>query len=306
MRLVDDRVRAVGLALTTRVGATLMQRLLAHFGSLSAVYAANEVELRDVPGIGPQIAASIRAIDLTRVAAEMTQFDRDGIQIVLATDKDDAYPDELRGLPDYPLVLFVQGILLPADRFPIAIVGTRQPSPAALRQTTEWAADLSQRGFTIISGLARGIDTQAHWGALNAPRSARGIDPNVPIGRTIAVLGSGVRRIYPPENQRLAAHICARGALIGEVHPDANVTPNALVLRNRLITALSRAVVVMECGVDSGAMDAARRAHAQGRPVFTPAPSSDLASPGAAQLLAEFARPLPATVDDFLAQIGVS
>lgn len=304
MRSLGDRVRAVGLALTTRVGATLMGRLLAHFGSLSAIFAANDLELRDVPGIGPQIAASIRAIDLERVAAEMAQFDRDGIQIVLATDE--AYPEELKALPDYPLVLFMRGILLPADRYPIAIVGTRQPTAAALKQTTQWATELSQRGYTIVSGLARGIDTQAHWGALNAPRTAGGIGPILPIGRTIAVLGSGVRNIYPPENRTLAAHICGRGALVCEVHPDANVTPNALVLRNRLITALSRAVVVMECGVDSGAMDAARRAHAQGRPVFTPLPSPGLASPGVTQLLADFARPLPSTVDDFLAQLGAS
>jgi DNA processing protein len=281
---IDDRVRATGLALTSRIGPTLMNRLLAHFGDFDTILRADERDLRGVPGIGPQIAASILAINLDQVACDLARFERDGLRALLWTDA--AYPVRLRTLPDHPLLVFVKGHLAEADQRAVAIVGTRQPTPAALDLTKTWAAGLAQHGFTIISGLARGIDTGAHRSAVQAG------------GRSIAVLGSGLEQIYPPENAELAMHIANQGSLLSEVHPHTHVAPNALIFRNRVITALSLAVLVMECGLDSGAMNAAKRAQAQGRPVYAPP-----GSPGNEHLLADFARPLPTSLSDFLADL---
>ena len=285
--VIDDRVRAVALAMTNRIGAKLIERLLMRFGTYEAILQADQAALRSVSGIGPQISASIRAINVEQVARDLERFTAEGVTVSLWDDPQ--FPARLAALPDRPLVLFIRGALQPADQRAVAIVGTREPSEAGLALTATWAQTLATAGYTIISGLARGIDTQAHQHALNAG------------GRSVAVLGGGVNRIYPPENMALARRLCEVGALLCEAHPDANPAPNALVMRNRLITGLSQAVLVMECGLDSGAMDAARRAHAQGRPVYAPDNSV-----GTRHLLASFARPLPEDVAELLSLLTFS
>lgn len=282
--VIDDRVRAIALALTNRVGAKLIERLLAHFGSYEAILSADVTALRRVSGIGPQISASIRAIKVEQVAHDLQRFSASGISTTLWNEA--AFPAALAALPDHPLVVFMRGTYTDDDQRAVAIVGTREASSAGLELTAWWAREFAKAGYTVISGLARGIDTQAHQQALAAG------------GRSIAVLGGGINRVYPPENAALAIEVHTAGAVMCEVHPDVNPAPNALVMRNRLITGLSRAVLVMECGVDSGAMDAARRANAQGRPVYATANS-----PGTRHLLATFARPLPESVDALLTQI---
>jgi DNA processing protein len=281
---IDDRTRLVALALTRHVGRVLIQRLLDRFGLLSEVFEATPAELRSVQGIGAQIAAAISAIDLSQIANDLQRFDSQGI--TTATYHDPHYPAALANIEDKPLAVFWKGKLLPEDTQAIAIVGTREGQSASLSLADQWGYELAQRGWTIVSGLARGIDMAAHQGALRASE------------RTIAVLGCGVNVVYPPENIQLARDIVANGAIISEVHPDNTPSPNALVRRNRLTTALSRAVIIVEAGASSGALHAANAANVQGRPVFVVNNSA-----GNAALLDQFALPLPATPDDLIQTI---
>ncbi len=283
----DDRARILALAATEKIGWRLINRLLERFGSLEAIFSASAADLQTVQGIGAQIAASIERANPERAAADLAAFEQAGIAV--ATWQDAAYLTAFNQLEDRPLVVFRRGILLPADSQAIAIVGTREPSPEASQMAYRWAARLAWRGWIVVSGLARGIDSQAHRGALEAG------------GRTLAVLGVGFNHIYPPEAAALAAQIAANGALISEVHPElaAEPTPSRLVMRNRLITALSRAVIVIEAGASSGALHAAHHAHAQGRPVYV-LDNSD----GNRLLLDQFAGLLPESVDELLARVA--
>ncbi len=283
--MIDDRVRTAALALRGSVGWKLLCRLRAQFGDLERILSATDADLCRVPGIGTGLAHRITRIDLFGVARDLRRLHLLGIRTTVW--QDDEYPATLNALEDRPLVLFWRGLLLPEDADAIAIVGTRRPTDASRHLARTWAADLAQRGQTIISGLARGIDGEAHRGAL-----AGG-------GRSIAVLGGGVRRIYPPEHQALGLALAARGALVCETHPEASVSPGALVYRNRIVAGLARALIVIEAGQGSGALHAARRAQELGRPVYA-IPNSD----GNRDLLATFARPLPADAAALLDQLS--
>ncbi|HLY24945.1 MAG TPA: DNA-processing protein DprA [Aggregatilineales bacterium] len=282
----DERLSLIGLAMTRSIGPRLLDRLLARFGTLGAVLSASVEDLRTVQGIGPVIAGSIRRIDLRRLESELARFESQGI--AFATWQDSAYPPALLKLDDKPLVVFWKGAWQweADDCRAIAIVGTREAQPQWARYAREYGKALAQRGWLVVSGMARGIDSAGQRGALEGG------------GRTLAVLGCGVNVVYPPENHALAKDIAANGALLCEVHPDTSPSPNALTRRNRLITALSAATLVIEAGGASGALHAARCAHAQGRPVYAVDNSE-----GNAALLQDFAQPLPDDVDDLLADV---
>ncbi|MBX3065105.1 MAG: DNA-processing protein DprA [Anaerolineae bacterium] len=280
----SDRTAALALALTPRLGPILLSRLLQHFHSIEAILAADPAQLRRVSGIGSQLSAAIKSINLKRTAALIKRCAADGIGILLWFDVE--FPACFRRLPDLPLAIFVRGTLPASDARTIAIVGTRQATPDGLQLAQTWSQELARRGWIVVSGLARGIDSKAHRSALDAS------------GCSVAVLGSGLNQVYPPENLALSAWLTHKGALISEVHPDNGVTRGSLVLRNRLITAFSRAVIVIECGANSGAMDAARRGHAQGKPIYAPPNSA-----GNQLLLDSFARPLPATADELIVEL---
>jgi DNA processing protein len=236
-----------------------------------------------VPRIGPKLAAAIRTIDLDQTRAAIRAWTADGIAVLLRESVDPGYPSALRTMDDAPPVLFGRGNWSgdgASDSRAIAIVGARQPSLPATQLATELAAELAAHGWTIVSGLAAGIDTAAHTGALEAG------------GRTVAVLGSGVRVIYPPQNADLAARIMAQGAIFSEQHPDSPPNSPALVARNRLISGLSRAVIVVEAGESSGSLHAARFARAQGRRVF----AVESPARGNQRLIGEGAQPMPPDV----------
>lgn len=283
---IDERTRLLALALAGRIGWKLIHRLIDQFGTFEAILAATEPQLRKVAGIGPQIAASIRAIDLPRLAVELDRFREAGITV--ATWQDTTYPHQLNALEDKPLVLFWKGGLRPEDCSGIAIVGTREPSERSIQLARQWATGLAAQSCTVVSGLAHGIDTAAHRGALAAG------------GRTVAIMGGGINTIYPPQNVPLAAEIVGNGALMCEVHPNAAPSTSALMRRNRLIAALSRATIVVEAGDSSGALHTARFAQSLGRPVFAVDNSA-----GNRALLRDFAHPLPETVETLL-QIAAS
>ncbi len=247
----------IALSLSPHIGAVTLDNLLSHFDQdPAAVFAAPRAELLKVRGVGPAIARDIKAIDLQRIAQEIAAWRARGVAILSTEDRD--YPPLLRGLEGAPPILFVSGRLF--DELwtkTIAIVGTRHPTKEARFITLQLAAKLARHDYSVVSGLALGIDAAAHTGALAGP------------GRTIAVLGSGILNIYPEANRQLAERVQECGALLGQLHPLWSANAQRLVARNRIISGLSQAVILVESHVDGGAMYTARFAGEQGRPVYT-------------------------------------
>lgn len=264
------------LALTTLpgIGGVTARRLIERFGDVEAVFDAPDEELLRVPRVTAEIVARMRTVSLDAVAAELASLSGEGLQVV--TWNDASYPANLRQVGDAPPVLFVRGELQPGDAPAVAIVGSRQPTSQAVALAERLALELAQRELTIVSGLALGIDSAAHRGALRAAH-----------GRTLAVPGSGLRAIHPRANVPLADAIARRGALLSELHPDTPARGPSLMARDRIISGLSRAVIVVEAGEKSGSLDTAAKARRQGRLLFA-VPGS----PGTDALLAEGAEPL--------------
>lgn len=271
----------VALCLAPGVGGVTLRALMERFDNdVEAILAASEHELQKTPGIGPRIAAAIRAVDVRQTATELAF--RQGESIGVLTWDHPLYPPLLRPLRDAPPVLFYRGALQAGDNRTVAIVGTRSPSVPARQLASCMGLELAARGWTVVSGLAWGVDMAAHAGAVQR-------------GRTLAVLGNGVRRLFAPPRNTLASQITQSGALLSEVHPDAAPTPTALVARNRLIAGISRAVVVVEAGLQSGSLYAARFALRQGRALF----AVDNGSEGNTALLGLGARALPTQAIDW-------
>ena len=273
MKRVEDPapLQLIALSLSPNIGSATLSNLLQHFDhDLDTALAAPPHELMRVRGIGEKIASEIGAIDLDRLAAEVEAWRDDGINILMRGDAD--YPAPLNAADDGPLAFFCSRVL-PAEIWSnaVAIVGTRSPSNEARYITLGLAMQLARAGFAVVSGLALGIDTAAHTGALSAN------------GFTIAVLGSGLLRIYPEANRTLAERIGAGGALISETHPCWGANAQRLVSRNRIISGLSQALIVVESDIEGGAMYAARFAGEQGRTVCT----FDLPASGNQRLIAE-------------------
>ena len=259
MKMADihSQLQWIALSLSPNIGAKTLRNLLNHFDhDLNAVLAAPPPELMKVPGVGRAIASEIAAIDLGRLAQEVNAWQEGGIEILLRGDEN--FPGPLRAADDLPPALFASRVL-PAGTWSdsAAIVGTRAPSAEARYLTLQLAMKLARAGRTVVSGLALGIDTAAHTGALSAH------------GVTAAVLGSGLLNVYPEANRPLAERIRERGALISELHPRWGANAQRLVSRNRIISGLSRAVIVVESNADAGAMYTARFAKEQGRLVYT-------------------------------------
>ena len=217
-------------------------------------------------------------------AAMLAGFAAGGVTMVALGEQ--GYPMLLKEIADPPPAIFVRGALVEADGLAVAIVGSRRPSLAGARLTWDLAADLAGAGFTIVSGLARGIDTAAHRGALAAG------------GRTIAVLGSGVDVVYPPENADLAGAIADHGAILSELLPGTAPRKQHFPRRNRLISGLAMGTVVVEAGEKSGALSTAGFALDQNRTVFAvPGSPGHARSKGANRLLKEGARLVEAAED---------
>jgi DNA processing protein len=287
----DDLASRLRLALIPGIGPILGHALIARFGSAAAVLAASPAELRRVQGIGAKLSETIaRCRELVDVEAELALCRQHGVAIV--TPEQSSYPRGLRDLVDPPGVLFVRGALEPQDRLAMAIVGSRHASHYGKSQGERFAAALARAGFTIISGLARGIDAAAHRGALSAG------------GRTLAVLGSGVLNIYPPEHDKLAEEVAAAGALISEAPLRAPPLAGAFPQRNRLISGMSLGVIVIEASAQSGALITARHAMEQGREVFAvPGRVDNNLSRGCHALIRDGAR-LVESADDVIEELG--
>jgi DNA processing protein len=273
------------------VGPRMWQTLLGRFGSPQAVLAAPASHLRDVPGIGPKLSQKIAAAnDEIDAEAEIAQCRANGIEIL--TRDHPAYPRSLVEISDPPAVLFMQGTIEPSDALAIAIVGSRHATHYGLTQAERLAGSLTRAGLTIVSGLARGIDAAAHRGALAAG------------GRTLAVMGSGILNIYPPENRELAFEVRQHGALLSEAPPRGEPLSGAFPQRNRIISGMSLGVVVVDASSRSGALITARHANEQGRDVFAvPGRVDSRMSQGCHRLIRDGAK-LVETADDILDELG--
>ncbi len=247
------------------VGSVAYRNLLASFGSPAGVFEAPLPDLEQTPGLNHRTASNIKRFrDWAKARAEITRAARDGVRIV--TCGDDDYPARLRSIYDYPPVLYVKGALDPDD-VPVAVVGSRNASPYGRFVTERICREMALHGVTVVSGLARGIDTCAHRGALAGN------------GRTLAVLGCGIDVIYPPENEALHGAIVSRGAVITEFAFGTEPGRKNFPARNRIISGLSMGVLIVEAGERSGSLITARFALEQGRDVFAVPGSID--SPGA-------------------------
>jgi len=182
------------------------------------------------------------------------RWEAEGIRLLSVMD--DEYPVNLKTLNQRPAGLYVQGLILPQDERAVAVVGTRQPSPEGLARARRLGRVLARAGVTVVSGLARGIDTAAHESCLRAG------------GRTLAVLGNGLLHFYPPENAALQRAIGAQGAVVSQFAPDMRATRYSFPLRNRVIAGLARISVAVECGPSSGTLLELRAALACGRRVM--------------------------------------
>jgi len=281
---MDDRKYWIGFNLIKGVGAVRMQGLVAYFGDLESAWRADPADLAEA-GLGSKVIERViqarEKVDLDQLWAKI---ESQGIKIL--TWQDEAYPQRLKEIDQPPPVLYIRGEYLPDDLFAVAVVGTRRVTPYGRQITEEISSYLAANGMTVVSGLARGVDVIAHQAALKAG------------GRTIAVLGSGVDRIYPPEHRGLAEKMMERGAIISDYAPGTPPDASNFPPRNRIISGLSLAVVVVEAGETSGALITAEFAAEQGREVFA-VPGSILApqSKGTNKLIQSGALPLLSASD---------
>lgn len=283
------------LSLTPGIGPKLTSALLERYGHPAAVFRASPAELQALPHLGPKIAGQLVQSWLEQdaaVTAEVAAAAEKGV--VLLGRGQPGYPSRLLELPDPPTVLYLRGTLEARDERAVGIVGSRQCTAYGRRVTERLARGLAQRGFTIVSGLARGIDAVAHQAALEAG------------GRTLAVLAGGLSKVYPPEHKELADAIAAAGGLLSESPMGMAPLPDMFPRRNRLISGLALGVIVVEANAQSGALITARHAAEQGRDVFAvPGPVDSPASAGPLKLLRDGAI-LVRDVDDVLEQLGNS
>ena len=236
------------------VGPKTVQMLVSRFGSPEAVLSAPVVEIARMPRLDLLLAREIVSAGerLTEFERLITRMSETGIH-VLCPDSCE-YPDLLKLTADFPPILYRSGARLPAAGLTVAIVGTRSPTSGGAEAAEKMAEWLANRGVIVVSGLARGIDTAAHRGALKGS------------GRTVAVLGSGVRMVYPRENLQLADDIRVNGAIISECHPNEVVSGRRLIQRNRITSGLSLGVILVE--PRQGALNTAKRALRQNRRIF--------------------------------------
>lgn len=289
----EEQRALIALSLVPGVGAGRMRALLAQFGTASAVMSASRAALTQVRGVGPQTAAAIT--DFDDYAAVEQQLERaNQIGATLITPWDERFPTRLRQIYDPPALLWMRGSLTAADGRALAIVGTRRCTDYGRQQAYHFAQEFVRHGFTVVSGLAYGIDAAAHRGALEAG------------GRTIAVLGSGVNRIYPTRHVRLARAVTEQGAVLSEYPLDAAPDASNFPERNRIVSGMTLGTLVVESHREGGALITARLAVEQNREVFAvPSALGRGAGVGTNRLIQRGHAKLVIDVDDILEELNV-
>ena len=283
----------IALSRVPRVGEATLRQLKLRFGSMEAAWHATSAQLRNA-GIDERAVEQICQVrPECRVEEESALLRRHGIRAIAETDA--AYPYLLRQIPDCPPVLYVRGTLMPDEATAVAVVGTRRASGYGQQVCREFAESLAASGIIIVSGMARGIDTIAHKAALEAG------------GTTVGVLASGLDVVYPAENAILAKRVLEHGALISEHPPGARMRKESFLLRNRIMSGLSRGVLVVEAGERSGALRTASDALEQNRDVFAvPGSIHSLSSVGTNRLIQKGLAQAVTSPEDILEELGVT
>jgi len=273
------------------VGGVSFKKITARFADPAAVFRASAAELAEIEGLHRELIHSIANFnDWAEIDKEIQRARAAGIKMIPFSDA--AYPASLRAIADPPPLLYVKGELRDNDSKAIAIVGSRSASDCGRRIARDLARGLASFGFTVVSGMARGIDGMAHESALQAG------------GRTLAVLGSGVDHAYPPEHEMLYRRISENGAVISELPMGARPIAFNFPARNRLISGLSLGVVVVEATEKSGSLITASLAAEQGREVFAvPGEAGASRSRGSHRLIRQGAK-LVETVEDIIEEIA--
>ncbi len=289
---MDDKKYWIGFNYVKGIGSVRLSALLDYFGNLSIAWNAPSEALVSA-GLSQRIVENLQkvrsSIDLDRISDYILEQ-----QITVLTWNEPEYPRLLKEIDQSPPVIYVRGTITPEDEWAIGIVGSRKVTSYGRQVTEELGSALAINGITVVSGMARGIDGIAHRAALTAG------------GRTIAVLGSGVDRIYPPEHRKLAEDIIQNGAVISDYAP--NTPPDSLNFppRNRIISGLSKAVIIVEAGTESGALITASYAADQGRDVLAvPGGIYSPQSKGTNNLIQQGARPYLG-VSDILEMLNVT
>jgi DNA processing protein len=288
---VNSHEALVALNLIAGVGPIRVRQLLQHFGEAPAILRAPAAALQAVRGIGPETASAIanweKGVDL---AGEMKRICEFGCRIVTQLDLE--YPELLRQIYDPPVVLYVKGRMEPCDQMAVALVGSRQTTYYGIETARRLGGQLAMAGVTVVSGGARGIDTAAHQGALAAQ------------GRTVAVLGTGINLVFPPENGELFERIAARGAVITQFPFNRPADRQSFPIRNRIVAGMTLGTVVVEANLTSGALITAGLATEYGREVFAvPGRVDSPRSKGCHDLIKKGAK-LCEEVEDILDEFG--
>ena len=286
-----ERRALVALMLVPNIGWSRARTLIQHLKRPTAVFEAAPSVLQQVPDIGPKTATAIRKFDDHDAVDE--EFERaSDMNVRLITLWDAAYPERLRQTYDPPPCLWIRGALHPSDTHALAVVGTRRCTDYGRGVARDLTRALVQQGYTIVSGLAYGIDAVAHRTALNAG------------GRTLAVLGSGLARIYPQKHTRLAHQITDQGAVLSEYALDEDPNASNFPERNRVVSGLTLGSLIVESHAKGGALITARLAVEQNREVFAvPGPVGRSASEGTNRLIQRGHAKLVLTVDDLLEEL---
>lgn len=276
-----------------RMTEVRLRNLLERFGEPEQVFAASKDDLLSVERVDQELAAAVVSYKRSaETAHRFSQAKRSGVWTIARVDEE--FPPVLKELGHSPPVLFIRGEIRPADRQAIAVVGTRRPSSYGRQVAEKLGRQLAEHGVTVVSGMARGIDTCAHRGALEGG------------GRTLAVLGSGIDVCYPPENRKLYDEICSHGAVMTEFNLGVEPLAMNFPKRNRIVSGLSRGVVAVEAGEKSGVLNTVAWARDQGRNVYVvPGRTTDQTCVGTNRLLREGARVVTG-VEDILRELGVA
>jgi len=253
---MDAREALIALNMIDGIGPVRVRQLLEHFGDPPAILSAGQAQLERVNGIGPELSRAIMAWEKTvDLVGELRRISEFGCHVVIQTDEN--YPELLRQIYDPPVVLYVKGELLAKDKNGVAIVGSRLTTHYGVETARKLAYQLAYIGVTVVSGGARGIDTAAHQGALNAK------------GRTVAVLGTGINLVFPAENQELFERIAAgNGAVVTQFPFNRKADKQSFPIRNRIVAGMTLGTVVVEANMTSGALITAKMANDNGRQVF--------------------------------------
>lgn len=279
----------LALHLTNVVGPRRLKSAREYFPEISDIFGSSEEVLSRLEDWNVSSTQKVLSFKdpLERVAQELERAETQGITVLVDGNPD--FPGVFANLYDPPFVLWRKGSYLPEDEKSIAVIGCRRPSAYGKTAALRLSEDVARAGYTVISGLARGVDSLAHQGALRYPR-----------GRTIAFLGSGLLNLYPPENNRLAREITERGAVFSEYPLMAKPLAMHFPQRNRLISGASRGVLVVEAKKDSGSFITVDHANDQGKPVFAvPGPITHAESEGAHALIQEGAKLVMGVEDIF-------